>query len=324
MNRFDAMRARATTKKRGTKEAKQNKAIPNNKEQNMKARKNAEQELRRFAQRGNGERVRALLPKILDQPPNFITSTGQERQFDEHILVRTTATLRTAFRLAIWNDWLPVVCILIEAAPWLLTGAPPWVLNTCVDASSYGNPKFFLCALRQAVYAPCSPNICAALVLHKTDICHADNVRQPLLHAAISKGRAATVRWLLEAKAGVHRVTLQVAVQSAKRNGAEETLVRRMPSRQLARWKRSTRKQRTAIVALLLHAKANPNESNNEWTTPLRRAVANSDLNIARLLVRAKANVNEVRDGVTLLQTTVDYCHCEREMLQLLRSSGAL
>jgi hypothetical protein len=129
----------------------------------------------------------------------------------------------------------------------------------------------------------------------------------------------------------MHEAPLLRAVKSTGLNCAEATLVRRMPSRQLARWKRSTRKQRTAIVALLLHAKANPNESNYVENTPLRRAIANSDLHIARLLVRAKADVNEdvnevvneVHGETTLLQIVVDYCHCKGAMLQVLRSGGA-
>jgi hypothetical protein len=272
--------------------------------QSMQAPKNhVETQLRRSAQRGNCELLQVLLPQLLHGSTSQLEAKG---------------TLRAAFRLAIWNDWLPVVLILIKASPWLITEHEHF-------------PKYN--ALRQAMHAPCSPDICAALVFHKADmnIQKGGYWREPLLYAAIKSGQVATVRWLLDAKADMHKAPLLRAVQSAGLNCAEATLVRRMPSRQLARWKRSTRKQRTAIVALLLHAKANPNDSNYAKNTPLRRAIANNDLHIARLLVRAKADVNEdvnevvneVQGKTTLLQTVVNYCHCKGAMLQVLRSGGA-
>jgi hypothetical protein len=294
-------------------------------------------ELRHAAQRGFGKRVQELLPpflaaaavlhnQVVHSPMRYASPAYAE-------YIYTCNTLRTALRLAIWNDWLPVVCTLVEACSWLCMS----------DHMLIGQHN----ALEEAACSPCGPDVCAALLRSKAQVDQGFASHRSPLQSAIHHDRISTVRYLLAAKARLEHgcrnsktckwSALYFAVRSAQLSSAETTMTRGLSTRHFTTWTRNRRKHRTTVVALLLRANANTqaalfdaddplsstNSSTNSSTAlaPLQIAVANGDNTIVRLLTHAKADVHAIQPvSETMLYRS--FLPCDLAMARVLYCGG--
>lgn len=83
--------------------------------------------------------------------------------------------------------------------------------------------------------------------------------------------------------------------------------------------------EKVAVIELLIESRANLNTKDKNAVTPLINAVYNRDLELAKLLVNAGANVNYVGKGVIQVENALHAAvtRADVEMVELLMDSGA-
>jgi hypothetical protein len=255
-------------------------------------------QLRRFAQRGDVENVRALLPKVF--PNEFQNSCWGCAKFID------------AFRLAIWNGWPSVAELMVQFAPWLRgypMGRRGWV------------------ALDDAGCAPCESDAFATWLINKERAGWPAYRPRPMasLQLAARQGRVGAVKRLIHAKANVE-------------GDSDRTGWRPIPALYCAvygsyigQWWVGTEQKRIAAIAVLLRAKATLRRPETvsalgalcvlQMDTPLGHAVSSGQLHMTRYLLRCKADANEECFGDSPLQLATKQGN--QAMEALLRCAGA-
>jgi hypothetical protein len=314
-------------------------------------------QLRRFAQRGDVENVRALLPKVF--PNEFQNSCGGCAKFID------------AFRLAIWNGWPSVAELLVQFAPWL-RGYP------------MGRRGWF--ALDDAGWVPCESDAFAKWLINKERAGWPSSRprRMASIQLAARQGRFGAVKRLINAKANVqgdivcapcesdafatwlinkeragwpaYRPRPVASLQLAARQGrvgavkrlihakanvegdSDRTGWRPIPALYCAvygsyigQWWVGTEQKRIAAIAVLLRAKATLRRPETvsalgalavlQMDTPLGHAVSSGQLHMTRYLLRCKADANEECFGDSPLKLATKQGN--QAMEALLRCAGA-
>ena len=249
-------------------------------------------QLRRFAQRGDVENVRALLPNDPTDP-----------HFIRHSYLRVM--LCDAYRLAIWNGWPSVAELMVQAVPFLS--------SHCLGPHNNH-------ALDKGGRAPCESDAFATWLINKERARWPSALPLPMtsLQLATRKGRVSAVKRLIHAKANVQ-------------GDSDRTGWRAMPALYFAVHDESLgckgrEKQTIAVIAVLLRAKATlrrPETMNNGSVrnTPLYNAVSTGQFHVAQVLIRAKADLNEDRKGTGLLERAMKTGN--HAIAELLRNAGA-
>jgi hypothetical protein len=249
-------------------------------------------QLRRFAQRGDVENVRALLPTL----SKLVIRLSSKR----------VVMFGDAFRLAMWNGWHDVADLMVQAAPWLRI---------------HPTGPFNYYAVDEAACVPCESAAFATWLLHKVESGWPSNrpVPKTPLENAAQEGRVSAVKRLVYAKANMQDRSAISALCDAVVDASGKYD------------KKLKKKQKKAIgvIAVLLRAKATLRQPDNAryMETPLYLAVTNGQLHVTRVLIRAKADVNEKPFGrrpleIALNDQRLHYGHGQA-IVDLLRNAGA-
>jgi hypothetical protein len=245
-------------------------------------------QLRRFAQRGDVESVRALLPTLSKQ----VTQLPSKR----------VVMFGDAFRLAMWNGWHDVADLMVQAAPWLRI---------------HPTGPFNYYAVDEAACVPCESDAFATWLLNKEESGWPSNrpVPKTPLENAAQEGRVSAVKRLVYAKANMQ----DRSAISALCDAVDGAHVGRKYNRKL----KGEQKKAIGVIAVLLRAKATLRQPDNaRYTeTPLYIAVTTRQLHVTRVLIRAKADVNEDRKGTSLLDRAMKTGN--HAVAELLRNAGA-